>query len=149
MSFVTTPGQHEKTSPGNVNKYSPDQERDDAGRFGSGGGGGGESGSGGTSGGGSGGTALTYSDGREWGNLTTDHGIPVLVVGGRAYGPKDIVRGLPNEDIFGPTTAAALIANWALGARSKDERLTADTFLRQWPDGPQVGGTIFRDKTSE
>ena len=29
MSFVTTPGQHEKTSPGNVNKYSPDQERDD------------------------------------------------------------------------------------------------------------------------
>ena len=40
MSFVTTPGQHEKTSPGNVNKYSPDQDRDEDGRFGSGSGGG-------------------------------------------------------------------------------------------------------------
>ena len=39
MSFLSVPGQTEKTSPGNVLKYSPDQERDDAGRFGSGGGG--------------------------------------------------------------------------------------------------------------
>jgi hypothetical protein len=40
MSFLNVASQTEKTSPGNVLKYSPDQERDDRGRFGSGGGGG-------------------------------------------------------------------------------------------------------------
>ena len=41
MGFLSVAGQLKKTSPGNVLKYSPDQDRDDAGRFGSGGGGGG------------------------------------------------------------------------------------------------------------
>ena len=47
MSFLNVSGQTELTSPGNVLKYSPDQDRDEAGRFGSGGGGGSAPGGGG------------------------------------------------------------------------------------------------------
>ena len=90
---------------------------------------------------------MTYSDGREWGSLTTErgessHNIPVLVVLGVAYGPADLVAGLPNRDIFGETTAADLVATWATGSRTPEERQAADLFCRQWPDGPQVHGVI-------
>ena len=92
---------------------------------------------------------LTYSDGREWGKLTTEHAasnhnIPVLVVGGIAHGPADIVAGLPNEDIFGEATAASLVATWGTNQQDRTARTFADKFCSQWLDGPQVRGTVYR-----
>lgn len=91
---------------------------------------------------------LSYSDGTVWGTLTTEraessHTIPVLVVGDQAYGPADVVQGLPHEDIFGESTAASLVANWATPSRTPEERRAADRFCRQWPDGPQVTGIVY------
>ncbi|MCS6290396.1 MAG: hypothetical protein H8K10_15680 [Nitrospira sp.] len=92
---------------------------------------------------------MSYSDGRVWGVLTTERAessrnIPVLVVADVAYGPADSVAGLPNADVFGATTAASLVANWGSGSRTNDERTAADRFCRQWIDGPQVSGAIYR-----
>lgn len=84
-----------------------------------------------------------------YGILTTEHAqsshnIPVLLVDGIAYGPADLVPGLPNEDIFGPTTAADLVRTWGNGTRTEDERAAADRYLSQWPAGPQLTGVIMR-----
>ena len=79
---------------------------------------------------------LTYSDGREWGSLTTAraesrYGIPVLIIEGRAYGPADIVSPPwsplgPNTEIFcRPTFAGGLVASWGSGSRSPEEKRAA------------------------
>jgi hypothetical protein len=89
--------------------------------------------------------SLTYTDGQEWGYLTTttEHAAyPVLVLGGNVYGPADIVTGLPNADIFGDTDAASLVATWATDSRTDEERSAANQFCSQWPEGPQVRGVI-------
>ena len=92
---------------------------------------------------------MSYSDGTVWGVLTTERAessrnIPVLVIDGAAYGPADVVAGLPNEDVFGDTTGASLVANWGSGSRTNEERAAADRYCSQWPDGPQVSGVIYR-----
>ena len=100
---------------------------------------------------------LTYSDGREWGSLTTAraesrYGIPVLVIEGRAYGPADIVSPPwsplgPNTEIFcRPTFAGGLVASWGSGSRSPEEKRAADRYCRQWPAGPRVSGVVVKEK---
>jgi len=93
------------------------------------------------------GETMTYTHNNRW-TLTTDHAasshqIPVLLVNGIAYGPADLVDGLPNKDIFGATTAASLVAGLSDNAPN-EAKLLADKFLKSWPDGPQLCGVVIR-----
>lgn len=55
------------------------------------------------------------------------------------FGPRDLIdlSGMGG----GQVTAAFLVLVWALAPeRTNDELAAADMFLRQWPEGPQLGG---------
>ena len=76
-------------------------------------------------------------------HLTTDssashYGIPVLRIDGEDidgdFGPADIIGTAPSI-IY----AAEAVAGWAKQpGRTAEEIKAARSFLRQWPDGPQV-----------
>jgi hypothetical protein len=66
----------------------------------------------------------------------SNYGIPVLVIespdASAAFGPADTIgdSGIP---------AATVVFEWAKNpARTPQERQAANSFLRQWPAGPQL-----------
>lgn len=78
--------------------------------------------------------------------LTTDspashYGIPVLRVEAEDvsgdFGPADLIGDIEKPDKL--ITAAQVVAGWASKPeRTKAEIETAASFLRQWPEGPQI-----------
>lgn len=70
----------------------------------------------------------------DW-TLTTDHpassyGLPVFILKNVAYGPRDKISKF---------LVAEIVHEWAEeDGRTNDELSLAGSFLRQWPDGPQL-----------
>ncbi len=73
-------------------------------------------------------------------------GIPVLRVGDADgfgdYGPADVIDTSKLGGVSLP--AAVLVQVWTLEEdRTAEERKTANRYLSQWPEGPQVGPYFF------
>jgi hypothetical protein len=53
--------------------------------------------------------------------------------------PRDIVTDPYSDDPDARIYAAQIVTRWALNPkRTEDEKAAADSYLKQWPEGPQL-----------
>lgn len=94
--------------------------------------------------------------GEAW--LTTDspvshYGCPVLRISAEDvlgdFGPADMIDTSGDPERIHPDriiTAADVVVGWAMKPdRTPEEKAAARKFLRQWPEGPQIGETGERE----